>query len=408
MSQPFSSVALIGVGRAGTAMLAQARSAGVPAEACLAVHSRHAGELPTPETGVITFPATELDALDAARPAALGALVPGLAEALRRLCAGRQWVLLLTGLGGRTGSTVAPLLAAETQSLCPRVVAVVSLPGPEEGRERQHRARRALAELTSVTAGSLTLPHDQLGAADPNAPFTAAFDLPGQLLAGTARGLWRLLTAVPVLRLHAEEFCEHLRGFTCQTFAAVETSGPERATAAVARLLEHPLLARGAALAHSRVILGIIGGADLTRSQLGEIVQGIETAAEGVHVILNAATVPDMNDRLGLVLIARPDEAAGETGDDAVAEAAPPTRVLSGNEPPDAPPLGTRTQTHTDDDTRIETSVPASRRRPLRAQQVPLPLDAQPRGRFERKDPTMHNGENLDLPTYLRRGIPLN
>ena len=42
---------------------------------------------------------------------------------------------------------------------------------------------------------------------------------------------------------------------------------------------------------------------------------------------------------------------------------------------------------------------------PLIAQ---LPLEIVSKGRFDKSEPTIHHGEDLDLPTYLRRGVPLN
>ena len=37
-----------------------------------------------------------------------------------------------------------------------------------------------------------------------------------------------------------------------------------------------------------------------------------------------------------------------------------------------------------------------------------LPLEIVSKGRFEKSEPTIHNGEDLDVPTYIRRGVPLN
>jgi hypothetical protein len=36
-----------------------------------------------------------------------------------------------------------------------------------------------------------------------------------------------------------------------------------------------------------------------------------------------------------------------------------------------------------------------------------LPLDIISRGRFDKSEPTIYKGEDLDVPTYIRRGIPL-
>ena len=37
-----------------------------------------------------------------------------------------------------------------------------------------------------------------------------------------------------------------------------------------------------------------------------------------------------------------------------------------------------------------------------------LPLDIANKGRFEKVEPTIHKGEDLDVPTFIRRGVVLN
>jgi cell division protein FtsZ len=43
-----------------------------------------------------------------------------------------------------------------------------------------------------------------------------------------------------------------------------------------------------------------------------------------------------------------------------------------------------------------------------RMRQISLPLDIVNKGRFDKSEPTIYKGEDLDLPTYIRRGISLN
>jgi cell division protein FtsZ len=52
-------------------------------------------------------------------------------------------------------------------------------------------------------------------------------------------------------------------------------------------------------------------------------------------------------------------------------------------------------------------SAPAHKRMP-RMRQAQLPLEIVSKGRFDRTEPTVHQGEDLDLPTWLRRGVKLN
>jgi cell division protein FtsZ len=37
-----------------------------------------------------------------------------------------------------------------------------------------------------------------------------------------------------------------------------------------------------------------------------------------------------------------------------------------------------------------------------------LPLEIISKGRFDKSEPTIHKGEDLDVPTYIRRGVSLN
>ena len=36
-----------------------------------------------------------------------------------------------------------------------------------------------------------------------------------------------------------------------------------------------------------------------------------------------------------------------------------------------------------------------------------LPLEGVSRGRFDKSEPTLYDGEDLDLPTFIRRGVSL-
>ena len=44
----------------------------------------------------------------------------------------------------------------------------------------------------------------------------------------------------------------------------------------------------------------------------------------------------------------------------------------------------------------------------LRMRQEQLPLAIISKGRFDKSEPTIHKGEDLDIPTYIRRGVALN
>jgi cell division protein FtsZ len=49
-----------------------------------------------------------------------------------------------------------------------------------------------------------------------------------------------------------------------------------------------------------------------------------------------------------------------------------------------------------------------TRKASSRLLQTQLPLAIISKGRFDKSEPTIHKGEDLDIPTYIRRGVPLN
>ena len=49
-----------------------------------------------------------------------------------------------------------------------------------------------------------------------------------------------------------------------------------------------------------------------------------------------------------------------------------------------------------------------SRKGGPRMKQTTLQLDIVNKGRFDKTEPTVYKGEDLDLPTYIRRGVALN
>jgi cell division protein FtsZ len=49
-----------------------------------------------------------------------------------------------------------------------------------------------------------------------------------------------------------------------------------------------------------------------------------------------------------------------------------------------------------------------ARRGDSKMRQTQLPLAIISKGRFDKSEPTIHQGEDLDIPTYIRRGVALN
>jgi cell division protein FtsZ len=190
-------------------------------------------------------------------------------------------------------------------------------------------------------------------------------------------------------------------------FAFVEASGPARSREAVEKLLSHPLLDEGRALADAdAVLVSLMGGKDLTMAEVNRVMEQIGRCCEHAQIIMGAAVDVEMKGRLSVTLIAAKNTVANvETPADS------PDMMLSRET---APRSGTR-QTSPAPSLTLEQREHLTTRHSGRARragnkllQTQLPLAIISKGRFDKSEPTIHKGEDLDIPTYVRRGVSLN
>ena len=57
---------------------------------------------------------------------------------------------------------------------------------------------------------------------------------------------------------------------------------------------------------------------------------------------------------------------------------------------------------------RVRSSISATKCTGYEAMFAQLPLAIVSKGRFDKSEPTIYKGEDLDIPTYIRRGVALN
>jgi cell division protein FtsZ len=215
---------------------------------------------------------------------------------------------------------------------------------------------------------------------------------------------------------HAESF-----------FACAEAAGEQRARDVVERLLLSPLLANGALLRETgNMLVSLVAGPDLSMGEVNRLMDRLRKECDGADILLGAAVDPLMGDRLSLTLIAtrRATDVAqtvGESvGDPLPAAMSSPSRgSLSEAEtletdffrrqPPARRPrsrfLPPAPELTAEQRRQALTKVGRSR---SHAQQTLLPLELVSKGRFEKSEPTLHRGEDLDVPTFVRRGLVLN
>ncbi len=339
---------------------------------------------------------------------------------LKALCEGADVIFLLAGLGGGAGTGIGPVLARAGKEAGALVLGFVTTPFQCEGSRRQQLARNGLAELRSAADGAICLPNEKMfKMIDENTSARETFRITNEFLATGVRGIWRLLLHKGLIEIHFSDLAALLRDrHTESTFAVAEAVGPARSREALEKLLAHPMLDGGQVLGESEAVLvSLLGGPELTMAEINRVMEQVNRQCEHAQVIMGAAIDEAFKDRLAITLIVARKNGELEVADEPVAVGSgeeldqqllprsnarrPRSRFV-----PPAPALPPEEVQQLL--ARQARGGARPRKSAPRMRQGQLPLEIISRGRFDKSEPTIHKGEDLDVPTYIRRGVPLN
>jgi cell division protein FtsZ len=413
-------VKVFGVGNAGRSVLGLLIQGGLPG-AGFAVVNTDAQSLPaSAEFEEVNLETKLLRGLGTGGDPERGrALAEEQLPKLKEMCQGNDVVLLVAGLGGGAGTGIGPVLARAAKESGALVLAFATLPFACEGARRQRLAQHGLAELKAAADGVICLPNQKVFKfIDENTSIVETFHITAELLADAVRGVWRLLTHTGLIEIHFADLAALLRDRHVESsFAVAEAMGPTRSREVMDKLLAHPMLDGGQILSESdAVLVSLMGGPDLTMAEVNRVMEQINRHCEHTHVVMGAVVDEAFRERLSVTLIAArrvadaPPEASAAASEaeqldtqllSASSGARPGSRFL--------PPAPTLPPDQVEQLLARQTGRQArSRKARDRMLQSQLPLEIISKGRFDKSEPTIHKGEDLDVPTYVRRGVALN
>jgi len=280
------------------------------------------------------------------------------------LLSGVDLLLVVVGLGGGFGGGAAPVVARVARNAGAQTLFFTLFPFKFEGGVVRGKAHNSLRRLRTYADAIIQMPNSRIQL-DGDALLEDSMERAGRTLAAGVVGLWRLLTqTASVCNLDFSTLHTLLRhcDATCRFSCAVAT-GDDRAAELVEMLRSHPLAEDGAVFENAPgMIVGITGGEDLRLSEVQQIVDGVSPENEECWIKMGVATDPAFTGRLAAIVL------AAESWKEPLVEDT--LGAISGQSE--------------------LTGVLKSRSRAF--------------GGAER---TIWNGEDLDIPTYLRRKIKL-
>lgn len=279
---------------------------------------------------------------------------------------GVRLAVIVTALGGGTGGggTLETVKHLSKRGI-PSIV-FATTPFTFEGEDRQRNARGVMSMIEDAASTTFFLPLDKLIGETDN--MEEALRRAVDTIASGVTLFWRLVERPGYIRLDAERLRHILTGAGRGRFATTTTMGPQRAQEAVENLIRAELLATSSGPVKS-MLCGVLAGKDLLLSEVGTIADGLRKTFGGLSFDL--ATVNDedtFSGRLSVVVMLF--ESSGKT-----------------------------------DETEKTGNIMSGRHRKSRG---PLGVGPIGRGRFKNAEPTIWNGEDLDIPTFIRRNINLD
>jgi len=320
-------------------------------------------------------------------------------DQIRAACEGADLIFIIAGVGGGTGTGAGPVVARIAKESGALVLAMVILPFDCEGGRRQRQAQMGLQEFKKAADGVICLPNQKLlQFVDEKTSLPEAFAIGNDWVAQGVRGIWRMLSQPGLINVDFADLCGVLRDRHAEgSLATAEAQGENRATEVINKLLAHPLIENGHGLAETAGALVSIAASNLTMNEVTRIMEQITRHCEQAHVIMGASIDESFGDRLSVTLVASRRESAANEEPPAHSRMEVPSNARFTNPAP--PPAVQLPNGH---------GHGRGRKSSSRLRQTQLPLEILSKGRFEKSEPTLHQGQDLDVPTYIRRGVALN
>jgi cell division protein FtsZ len=333
---------------------------------------------------------------------------------LKTLCTGVDIVFIAAGMGGGTGTGAAPVVARIAKECGALVLGMTILPFEWEGTRRHRQANMGLLEMKKAADGVICLPNQKLFAlVDEKTSMVETFAIAHELLADGVRGVWRMLMRPGLINVDFADLCSVTRNQHSEnTLATAEAMGDSRAKEVFEKLLKHPLLDGGDALNDaSSVLVSLVGGPDLTMADVNRVMQQLNRQCESAHIMMGAAVEESFAGKLAVTIVAsrrvnQPKEEPLLAGAPELEKQLVDTSESSdrGNSRFVAPAPTTSWEAAQ----KVAMNGARGKKKLSKLKQGTLPLEIISKGRFEKSEPTIHQGQDLDVPTYIRRGVPLN
>ncbi len=325
---------------------------------------------------------------------------------------GCDLVFLVAGMGGGTGSGSMPIVAETASEAGALVIAFVTMPFSFEGGRRVKQAEEGLAALRRCCDAVIPLPNDiLLQEAEEGETALDSFARADEWIGRGVRSIWSMLFRTGLINLDFSTLRQAFSQRGGKTLFGLGAGAGENAVRdALANLKMCPLLhtpefSRKA----DRLLVNIVGGTDLTLPRVNEIMTAVtDQFGRDSHVIMGAVIDESMQQQVEICVLGTTDVIGRGVIPRRLANAARPRSGgggggLAAEEAKSKSPVA-------EDAAKVPAGagvapvVAAAPSRPIAQDEFTFG-ELENRGFFDKTDRNLFEGQDLDVPTYLRKGI---
>ena len=391
------------------------------------------------------------------------------AEEIRQAIAGARMVFICCGLGGGTGSGGAPIVAQLAREAGSLVIAFATLPFTFEGKRRAAQAQDALSRLNEIANAVICFENDRMGdMVAPKAGIHQAFGVADMTISQSVRSIVNLIQRPGLIRIGFDDLFAALRSQNGRClFGFGESDSDNRAHDALTQALKNPLMDKGRMLSEAaHLLVQVAGGPGMTLSEVEILMRELgKHVRDHTQIVFGTAVDGKMGNRLSVTIISSlaPEDANVPQMAPPIPEPflAPPPAILEQVEEvapaPPAPQIDPPSPGYGAASIVSEPEIPGPpmpaandlisleqpptveeppappkpsikkpaprlippKKKPLTEEEAAKPAKKQKtyakqemmqfepvtRGRFEKSEPTIVEGQDLDIPTFLRKNI---
>lgn len=355
-------------------------------------------------------------------------------DRIKEMLGDSDMIFLTAGMGGGTGSGGAPVVAEALSKLNnpPLIVAVVTKPFAFEGPRRMKQAMEAIDELTKHCDCILVVPNEKLMATMPKGcSLQEAFHEADTVLLKAVQGITDLITGKGLVNVDFQDLKTVMTKRGPSIMGVGQASGEDRALKAAQQAVSSPLLDDLSINGAQGVLINITGPNDLGLEEVSTVCNLVTREAHPEAEIFHGVTFDDSLEEDGLLKVTVIATGLGDSKkelDRPAEDSRPRTMAARPVERQSAPaPVDPPEQAAPPVEPAPQAAAPAAEilhysREPQPQPQAYAPRESQPehsparpgartatngaarRNRLTKRYESIQlDGDNFDIPTYLRR-----